>query len=72
MQPEKKGKNKKTEVKPEQTVGDLFSGLFDESINSNEQKETDIRPRPGTGQEKKENSHIPLTMYGIAKAAVDA
>lgn len=55
--PDNKGKSKKTEVKPEQTVGDLFSGLFDEPINSNEQKETDVQPRPGTGE--REGGHEP-------------
>ncbi len=44
----KKKEVRKTEVKPKQVVGDLFGGLFDEPVNSNEQKRTDIQSRPGT------------------------
>ena len=48
---------RKTEVKPKQVVGDLFGGLFDEPITNNEQKETELRPRPGTGE--REGGHEP-------------
>ena len=51
----KKPAKKKPEVKPEQTVGDLFGGLFDEPIK--DEKETDVRPRPGTGE--REGGHEP-------------
>lgn len=37
---------KKAEVKPEQPIGDLFGGLFDEPIS--DEKKTDVQPRPGT------------------------
>ncbi|MDE6481025.1 MAG: hypothetical protein K2L45_12240 [Muribaculaceae bacterium] len=46
----KKRPVRKTEVKPKQAVGDLFGGLFDEPATNNEQKETELRPRPGTGE----------------------
>lgn len=45
-----KGK-KKTEVKPEQPVRDLFSGLFDEPTD-NEQK-TDLQPRSGSTERER-------------------
>ena len=48
---------RKTEVKPKQVVGDLFGGLFDEPVTNNEQKETELRPRPGTGE--REGGHEP-------------
>lgn len=44
----KKKEVRKTEVKPKQVVGDLFGGLFDEPINSNEQEKTDVQSRTGT------------------------
>ena len=48
---------RKTEVKPKQVVGDLFGGLFEEPVTNNEQKETELRPRPGTGE--REGRHEP-------------
>ncbi|WP_288717529.1 helicase-related protein [uncultured Duncaniella sp.] len=39
---------KKAEVKPEQPIGDLFGGLFDEPIS--DEKKTDVQPRPGTAE----------------------
>ncbi len=39
---------KKTSVKPEQPVADLFGGLFDESISN--EKKTDVQSRPGTAE----------------------
>ena len=48
---------RKTEVKPKQVVGDLFGGLFDEPVTNNEQKETELRSRPGTGE--REGGHKP-------------
>ena len=54
------GKNKrdkkKQEVKSEQPVGDLFGGLF-EKEPTNDKKETELRPRPGTGE--RERGHEP-------------
>lgn len=46
---------KKTAVKPEQPVADLFGGLFDEPINN--EKKTDVQPRPGTAE--RERGHEP-------------
>lgn len=48
-------KAKKQEVKPEQTVGDLFGGLFDEPIN--DEKETELQT--GTGTTEREEGHEP-------------
>ena len=54
------GKNKrdkkKQEVESEQPVGDLFGGLF-EKEPTNDKKETELRPRPGTGE--REGGHEP-------------
>ncbi len=47
--------SKQPEVKPEQPIGDLFSGLFDEPID-NEQK-TDVQPRSGSAE--RERGHEP-------------
>ncbi len=52
---------KKTAVKPEQPVADLFGGLFDEPINN--EKKTDVPPRPGTAERERGHepqSHEPL------------
>ena len=46
---------KKTAVKPEQPVADLFGGLFDEPIS--DEKKTDVQPRPGTAE--RERGHEP-------------
>ncbi len=49
---------KKTAVKPEQQVGDLFGGLFDEPISTTtDEKKTDVQPRPGSA--KRERGHQP-------------
>lgn len=45
--------HKKTLIKPEQPVADLFGGLFDESININNEKETDVQPRPGAAERER-------------------
>ena len=42
---------KKTAVKPEQPVAELFGGLFDEPIN--DEKKTDVQPRPGTAERER-------------------
>lgn len=52
---------KKTAVKPEQPVADLFGGLFDEPISN--EKKTDVQPRPGTAERERGHepqSHEPL------------
>ena len=59
----KKKEVRKTEVKPKQVVGDLFGGLFDEPINSNEQEKTDVQSRTGTsgrgeGHEPRQNEPV--------------
>ena len=51
----KKPAKKKTAVKPEQPVADLFGGLFDEPIS--DEKKTDVQPRPGTAE--RERGHEP-------------
>lgn len=51
----KKPAKKRTEVKPEQPVADLFGGLFDEPISN--EKKTDVQPRPGTAE--RERGHEP-------------
>ena len=42
---------KKTAVKPEQPVAELFGGLFDEPIN--DEKKTDVQPRPDTAERER-------------------
>lgn len=57
----KKPAKKRTEVKPEQPVADLFGGLFDEPISN--EKKTDVQPRPGTAERERGHepqSHEPL------------
>jgi N12 class adenine-specific DNA methylase len=52
---------KKSSVKPEQPVADLFGGLFDEPISN--EKKTDVQPRPGTAERERGHepqSHEPL------------
>lgn len=52
---------KKTAVKPEQPVADLFGGLFDKPISN--EKKTDVQPRPGTAERERGHepqSHEPL------------
>ncbi|MDE6246633.1 MAG: hypothetical protein K2M41_02170 [Muribaculaceae bacterium] len=48
-------KDSKKQIKPEQQVGDLFSGLFDEPIS--DEKKTDVQPRSGTAE--RERGHEP-------------
>ena len=57
----KKPAKKRTEVKPEQPVADLFGGLFAEPISN--EKKTDVQPRPGTAERERGHepqSHEPL------------
>ena len=57
----KKPAKKRTEVKPEQPVADLFGGLFDEPISN--EKKTDVQSRPGTAERERGHepqSHEPL------------
>lgn len=49
---------KKKAIKPEQQVGDLFGGLFDEPISTTtDEKKTDVQPRPGSAE--RERGHQP-------------
>ena len=48
-------KDSKKQIKPEQQVGDLFSGLLDEPIS--DEKKTDVQPRSGTAE--RERGHEP-------------
>lgn len=62
---EKKRSSRKKDVtlKPEQPVGDLFGGLFDNTQNSSNHEETDVQPRPGTAERERGHepqSHEPL------------
>ncbi|MDE6410062.1 MAG: hypothetical protein K2K81_07460, partial [Muribaculaceae bacterium] len=52
----KKKPSKKKEIQPEQPVGGLFGGLFDDEP-INDEKETELRSRPGTGE--REEGHKP-------------
>lgn len=46
---------KKTTVKPEQPVADLFGGLFDEPINPSDNERTEVGTRPGeTGGQRQQ------------------
>ena len=56
--------SKQPEVKPEQPIGDLFSGLFDEPID-NEQK-TDVQPRSGSAE--RERGHEPQPNEPLGKS----
>lgn len=57
-------KKKQPEVKPEQPIGDLFSGLFDEPID-NEQK-TDVQSRSGSTE--RERGHEPQQNESLGKS----
>ncbi len=57
-------KKKQPEVKPEQPIGDLFSGLFDEAID-NEQK-TDVQSRSGSTE--RERGHEPQQNEPLGKS----
>ena len=57
-------KKKQPEVKPEQPIGDLFSGLFDEAID-NEQK-TDVQSRSGSTE--RERGHEPQQNESLGKS----
>lgn len=43
----KKSRKKDVTLKPEQSIGDLFGGLFDELLNSSNHEETEMGTRPG-------------------------
>lgn len=55
---------KKTAVKPEQPVAELFGGLFDEPIN--DEKKTDVQPRPGTAE--RERGHEPQSHESLGES----
>lgn len=55
---------KKTAVKPEQPVAELFGGLFDEPIN--DEKKTDEQPRPGTAE--RERGHEPQSHESLGES----
>ncbi len=54
---EKKSVSSRREVKPEQPIGDLFSGLYDEPQTEKADEKTDLQPRTGTGE--REGGHQP-------------
>ena len=63
---EKKRSSRKKDVtlKPEQPVGDLFGGLFDEPII--DEKKTDVQPRPGTAE--RERGHEPQSYESLGES----
>lgn len=53
---------KKSKVKPEQPIGDLFGGLFDEAIDNDKQERTDLGTRAGEAggqrQQRKQDTQV--------------
>ena len=63
----KKPSKKRTEVKPEQPVADLFGGLFDEPIS--DEKKIDVQARSGAAE--RERGHEPQSHEPMGKSQRD-